>query len=216
MKRFAPLVLVALIAFCAANAGATNLLTNGSFQSGDFTGWTYGTTADGTFGTGYPAVTGWPLGGSNAAKMEVGEVSFNGQFEGGWFKQNFNTTGGSTTLSFNWAAMGDGIHNNADGGLFELILDGSVLASIDLGSIGPNDLFNGTLTKTLNVSAGAHTFEIDVLRPYTSLDGNTPYQFITAADVEGQGGGVPEPGTLVLLGSGVLGMGSMLRRKLNF
>ena len=81
--------------------------------------------------------------------------------------------------------MGDGIHTNADGGDFRLILDGSVLADHDVGSIGPNDLFNGTLSANVNLSAGTHTFEIDVLRPYISNPGNTPYQFVTSADVEG-------------------------------
>lgn len=215
MKKYAPLVLVALLALVAAQAGASNLLLNGSFQTGDFTGWSLNTTGNGTFGSGYPVVTGWPLGGLNAAKMEVGEVSFDSTFQGGILSQIFTTSGGSATLSFDWLATGDGIHQNADGGLFQLVLDGTVLASIDVGTIGPNDSFNGVLSKTLNISAGQHTFEIDVLRPYTSLPGNTPYQYVTAASVDAAGG-VPEPGTLVMLGSGVIGVAGMLRRKLNF
>ena len=103
---------------------------------------------------------------------------------------------------------------NADGGLFELVLDGTLLAQHDVGTIGPNDLFNGTLTANANLSAGSHTFEIEVLRPYTSLPANTPYQFVTAADVEGQG--VPEPGSFVLLISGVLGVAGVVSRKLGF
>ena len=50
MKRYMPFVLVALLAVFAAQASATQLLTNGSFQSGDFTGWTIGTTSNGTWG----------------------------------------------------------------------------------------------------------------------------------------------------------------------
>ena len=65
-----------------------------------FNGWTIGTTSNGTWGEGYPVVTGWPLGGLNAAKGEVGEVSFDGTLQGGTLSQVFNTTGGAATLSF--------------------------------------------------------------------------------------------------------------------
>jgi hypothetical protein len=213
VKRYMPLLLVALLAVFAAQAGATNLLVNGSFESGDFTGWTLGTTSNGTWGEGYPIVTGWPMGGGNALKAEVGQLSSNGLFEGGILSQTFNSGAGAATLSFDWAAMGDGTHTNADGGLFELVLDGTVLAQFDVGEINANDLLNGTLTANVNLSAGQHTFEIDVLRPYLAQPGGTPYQYVTNADVEGT---VPEPGSLILMGSGVLGLAGILRRKIGF
>jgi hypothetical protein len=215
MKRYVPLVLVALLMLVAGQVSATNLLVNGSFQSGDFTGWTLGTTPNGTAGDGFPIVTGWPLGGMNAAKYEVGEVNFTNLYEGATLSQVFTSAGGSTTLSVLWAAQGDGIHNNAEGGLFELILDGTMVDSHDVGQIGANDLVNGALSATLNLSAGQHTFEVDILRNFLALPGNTPYQYVTGADAEGAGG-VPEPGTLVLLGSGIVGVAGMVRRKLNF
>jgi hypothetical protein len=211
VKRYMPLVLVTLLGIFAVQAGASNLLVNGSFESGDFTGWSVGSTSNGTWGQGYPVVTGWPLGGGNAAKGEVGEVNFDGTYQGGILSQTFNSGGGAATLSFDWAAMGDGSNMNADGGLFELILDGTILAQHDVGSIGPNDLFNGTLSANANLSAGTHTFEIDVLRPYISNPGATPFQYVTNADVEGT---VPEPGSLILMGSGVLGLAGVLRRKI--
>ena len=212
MKRYLPLVLVALLAVFAVQAGATNLLVNGSFQSNDFTGWTIGTTANGTWGQGFPIVTGWPLGGENAAEGEVGGGS-PGDFEGGTLTQTFTSGAGAATLSFDYAAMGDGTHQNADGGDFVLVLDGTTLANFDVGTINPTQLINGTLSANVNLSAGTHTFEIEVLRQFLSSPGNTPYQFVTNADVEGT---VPEPGSLILMGSGVLGLAGVLRRKIGF
>jgi hypothetical protein len=94
-----------------------------------------------------------------------------------------------------------------------LLLDGIILADHDVGSIGPNDLFHGTLTANANLSAGTHTFEIDILRPFIAAAGNTPYQYVTNADVEGT---VPEPSSILLLGIGALGLAGVLRRKLGF
>lgn len=204
------LLLVAGLLF-AAQASAANLIQNGSFQSGDFTAWTIGTTSNGTWGDGFPIVTASPLGGGNAAQGEVGEVNFDGTFQGGILSQDFVSGAGAATLSFDWAALGDGMNTNADGGNFELILDGITLANFDVGTIGPNDLLNGTLSANTTLTAGTHSLEIAVLRPYISVLGSTPYQYVTNVDVEGA---IPEPSSVLLLGTGALGLvGVMLRKR---
>jgi hypothetical protein len=213
VKRYMPLVLVALLAVFAAQAGATNLIQNGNFESGDFTDWTIGTTSGGSWGQGFPIVTGWPLGGMNAAEGEVGNVNPTGTQQGGTLIQTFNSGAGAATLSFMYAAMGDGIHTNADGGDFTLLLDGVALNSIDVGSIDADQLISGTLSANANLTAGTHTLEIDVTRSFLTEFQNTPYQYVTGVDVEGT---VPEPGSLILMGSGVLGLAGVLRRKIGF
>ncbi len=209
VKRYMPFVLVALLAVFAAQASADNLIVNGSFQSGDFSNWTLGTTANGTAGDGFPIVTGWPLGGMNAWEGEVGEVSFDGTQQGATLTQTFLSAGGSATESLLWAAMGSG---NADGGEFTMILNGVQIAQYDTGNI--NGLLNGTLTASVPLVAGMNTLEIDVTRRYTTVSGGTPYQWVTGIDVEGSP--VPEPGSLVLLGTGVLGLAGVMRRNIGF
>jgi hypothetical protein len=210
MKRYMPVLLVALLALVAAQAGAINLLQNGSFQSGTFANWTIGTTSNGTWGQGFPVVAGWPLGGMNAAKGEVGEVNFDGTFQGGTLSQTFTSGAGAATLSFTYFAMNVG-EQNPDGGDFVLVLDGITLTSFDVGPIGPGQGILGSLTANANLTAGPHTFEIEVLRKFLADPGNTPNQFVTSADADGP---VPEPGSLILMGSGVLGLAGVLRRKI--
>ena len=211
MKRYMPLVLLALFALVAAQAGATNLIQNGNFQNGDFSNWTIGTTGNGTWGAGYPAVVGWPLGGMNAAEGEVGEVNFTGVQEGGTLMQSFLSAGGAATFSMDWAVMSPG--GNADGGEFTVLLNGVQIAQYDTGSINGNQLYNGVLTGNANLNAGTNTLEIDVTRRYITVPSGTPYQWVTGIDVEGT---VPEPGSLILMGSGVLGLAGVLRRKIGF
>jgi len=212
VKRYMPLVLLALFALVAAQAGATNLITNGDFSSG-FSNWTIGTTSNGSWGSGYPITTGWPLGGTQSAQGEVGEVNFDGTQQGGTLTQTFNSAGGAATVSLDWAVMGPG--GNADGGEFTILINGTQVAQFDSGSINGNQLYNGVLSGNIaNLNAGANTIEIDVTRRYITVPNGTPFQWVTGVDVEGNG--VPEPGSLVLMGSGVLGLAGVLRRKIGF
>lgn len=205
-----PLVLIALFALVAAQAGASNLIVNGSFQSGDFTAWTLGTTSNGTAGTGFPVVAAWPLGGMNAWEGEVGEVNFDGTQQGATLTQSFIGTG-AATISMDWAASAP-FAGNADGGEFTMILNGVQIAQFDSGSINQGQLLNGVLTANANLNNGTNTLEIDITRRYISVSDLTPLQYVTGIDVEG----TPEPGSLILMGSGVLGVAGVLRRKIGF
>jgi len=213
MKRAVYIGLVVLLALFALQAGATELLQNGSFQTGDFTDWTLGTTQYGTAGAGYPIVGQWPLdSGINAWVGNVGDATdeYRG-YQGATLSQVFTAPGlGIETFSIDLAAKNVPGYYQLEAGLFLLLVDGNTIGSFDIGELAPNQLFTGSLSATAALSAGQHTFEIAVERDATT-DENTPLQFVTDASIDYQ---VPEPTSLVLMASGGLGIAGILRRKL--
>jgi PEP-CTERM motif-containing protein len=211
-RTLTPLLLLVASLLFAAQAGAVNLIQNGSFQLNNFTDWTIGTTSNGTWGSGYPVVSAWPLGGMNAAQGEVGEVTFDQTQQGGTLTQTFVSAGGAATETLLWAAT-DPFSGNLDGGEFTMILNGVQIAQIDSGQIAQNQTLTGTLSASASLLAGTNTLEIVVSRRFITVNNGTPFQFVTGVDVEGA---VPEPSSMVLLGVGALGLAGVLRRKVGF
>src|SRR4051794_15573680 len=97
MRNVFFVVLVAVATAVAAlfvAAAAAAAVVNGDFESGDLTGWTTFTTANGTLGT--PAVVSFDTtgtGASRAAQFNVGENTYTGVYEGGGIYQIVNATG---------------------------------------------------------------------------------------------------------------------------
>jgi len=207
MKNVLRIVGLASIAFAAAQVGATNLIQNGSFQTGDFTGWTISTTSNGTWGQGFPEVTGWPAGDGKAAVGSVGEVNFTGLEEGGTLTQTFQSSGGNALIHMDFAARGAGNYD-LEGGEFTMILNGVQIAQYDIGFIGNGELVVGSFTEGEVLLNGSNTLEIEVTRRFVNVNSD---QFVTGIDVEGN---VPEPGSWIQMGSGLLGLAGVLRRKL--
>jgi hypothetical protein len=189
------LVIVALVV-CVASAPATfaqNLITNGSFETGDFTGWTtggnfedtqvvsgafydYTAAQDGTF-----YATMGPVGSDGTISQTLADVA-----------------GAQYTVSFWFASVGD---NPSD---FSVSWDGTQLLSLtnpNTGSAWSQYTYNvtGTGSDTL-------TFAFRDDPAYMALD--------NVSVTENSGQSVPEPSSLLLLGTGVLGLGGMVRRKL--
>jgi hypothetical protein len=100
--------------------------------------------------------------------------------------------------------------------------------------LGVFDIYTSTLSG-LNVSLGAGTYYLELFNGLTAIGGNSSlfwdenngpstayeYPFVTtgipsqAFNIYGTGGtATPEPGTVMLLGSGVAGLAGMLRRKI--
>src|SRR4029077_16728949 len=169
----------------AANAA---IVTNGDFATGNFTGWTLFTTANGSLGpsgSGLPAVTSFNVTGSgsqNAATFDVGEVVQMFMQGGGGITQTVPLPADSMSFSANIAALG--VLANVEGGVFSVLLDGLTEDAVDIGMIGTGAVIRNTLSFTTTESAGPHTLEILITRPFVNT-AITPEQFITNIAITG-------------------------------
>jgi hypothetical protein len=211
---------VAALALAATGASATELVTNGDFASGDFSGWTLFTTGGGTLGFAPdPRVTSFDVtggGASDAAEFQVGDAHSAGSQQGGGIFQSIHTASGLLTFGADWAALGGLGGENASGGVFSVLLDGISLDSFDTGDTGGfPTVVRGGLSFSTTVTAGSHILSLQATRPFT--DGPyfhyTPLQYFDNVSAVQSGGGVPEPETWSLMIAGFGLAGGMLRRR---
>jgi hypothetical protein len=191
------LVVVALAVafmFSAPKTFAQNLLTNGSFETSDFTGWTTGGNFEDTevVSGAFDSYTGAQDGQFYAVMGPVGS-------DGTLSQTISDVAGGHYTFSFWFASVGD---NPSD---FTASWDGTPLLSLtnpNTGSAWTQFSFavTGTGTDTIQFA-----FRDDPA--FMALDN-------VSVSTAGGGGTTPEPSSILLLGTGVVALGGMARRKL--
>lgn len=185
---------VALLSFGTAVFASTAQVTNGGFETGDFTGWTQ--FGDTTFN-----------GVCNASNCPLGETPFAGTYSAffgpvgdtGGISQSISTVvGDQYTVEFWLALPASGTPNSfsatfGTGGFSFTNFPGSFQWS----------LFEFTGTATSTSTTLTFTFRND-----------PNYWFLDNVSVTTGGLTTPEPGTLALFGSGLVGIAGVVRRKL--
>ncbi|HLI64669.1 MAG TPA: PEP-CTERM sorting domain-containing protein [Terriglobales bacterium] len=189
------LVIAALVIFVsvAPTTFAQNLLTNGSFETGDFTGWTTGGNFEDTeVVTGaFYQYSGAENGNYYAVMGPVGSP--------GTLSQSFSDVAGQQyTFSFWFASVGDNPSS------FTAMWDGTQVLNLSNPNTGANwSQFTFTETGT---GSDSITFSFQDNPGWMALD--------NVSVTQQSGATVPEPSSFILLGSGVLGLGGIIRRKL--
>jgi len=188
------LAVVALtVSIVSAPAFAQNLVANGSFETGYFTGWTTGgnftDTEVVTIGFGYEPEDGTYF----AALGPVGSP--------GTLSQTFSDQAGTPyTFIFYLAASGD--YSSS----FSAMWDGNTLLSLTDPSTPNRQWVQYSFTET-GTGHDSISFSFQDDPGYIALD-NVIVSSTASSTVT-----TPEPSSLVLLGSGVLALGARARRK---
>ena len=176
---------------CAPSVFGQNLLTNGGFDTGDFTGWTTGGNFEFSqvVSGAFYQYTGAQEGTFYAALGPVGSD--------GTLSQSFaSLPGAQYTFSFWLAAVGD------DPSDFSAFWDGNQVYS----ATDPNT--NGAWTQYSFSETGTGHDTISF-----SFRDDPDYIALDNVSVSPVASSVPEPSSFLLLGSGVLGLAGFIRRK---
>jgi hypothetical protein len=161
---------VGILALALSVSAFGSIVFNGDFGTGDLTGWTVYTMANGSNGTGLPDVVSFNTtgaGATNSAQFNVGEVSFTGAQAGGGLIQLVTLAAGEYTFFANIGAQNSPVGGNAELGVFSILIDGVTEGTTDLGFWpDANTIELSTLVGVFSVSTpGVYQLQILITRP---------------------------------------------------
>lgn len=213
---FVVIVLSLAVGFYGQPAQAVSLLTNGSFE--DLTGWSPPTRDTMILPLGSTTMTGWTVIGENVARQEIGWIGPGNPFSLSASKGSYflDLTGDKDASPFG------GVQQTVylDAGQYQLTFD--LGSSLTYGVPSGITAIAGTTTLSFTSPLTGNNVWTPCTMPFTvassgstiiSLTGNAGHSYIGLDNVIVEASSVPIPPTALLLGTGLVGLLALRRRR---